>query len=167
VSRRWKNIILSPYWKTLGYNIYGAHLTNGNSAVTRSASFLRAVKSHLFGLVDVNVSLLSDQSFDSVLDTFLQIKPLQRLRLLYSYLCESDSNRAVASTYASALIPKCRDLAYLNLSNMGSQVKISLEGMANIVKVSHSDLRDTTTNCTRAKRECQTWRSCIWVIVSK
>jgi hypothetical protein len=82
VSIRWKNIILSPYWKTLGYNIYGAHLTNGNSAVTRSISFLKAVKSHLSGLVDVNVSLLSDQSFNSVLDTFMHIKPLQRLRLL-------------------------------------------------------------------------------------
>lgn len=94
-------------------------------------SFLSFVKSHLTGLVDVNVTLRTYAPFDKALDTFLQIKTLKRLRL--SYQAIEDLKTDYSSIYKSTLVPQCRDLVLLNLADGIN--KVSPEGMENIVRV--------------------------------
>jgi hypothetical protein len=136
----------------------------------RSLPFLEFVKSHLTGLVDVSVGLHCNQSLNMVLDTFLQIKTLKRLWLWYDHFddnasADPSSTLISPSIYKSTHIPQCRDLVLLNLANLSKDSKISLEGMENIVKV--SQIRATQSLIGPVKRECRTWRSCIWVVVSK
>jgi hypothetical protein len=145
--------------------------SGGDNAPRRSLSFLAFIKSHLSGLVDVNVNIHSTQSFDTVLDTFLQIKTLRRLRLLYHFIgIEYDLGRTSNSTYKSTLVPQCTDLVLLNLSNLGFEAQISSEGVANIVKVCNRSVRPEYQAITKSlftKREHQTWRSCTWVLPIK